>query len=87
MGALDHPAAGWMIGVVSFLLCLLATGLDVPLIVAFATGHPMLRSQLIAWGHVEARQNFGDSFTSEQALSFGIKRLADTHRIWTCPQK
>jgi hypothetical protein len=40
---------------------------------------PMLRSQLIAWGHVEARQIYGESFSGEQAFALGIKRLADTH--------
>jgi len=41
--------------------------------------HPLLRSQLIAWGHVEAQQTLGDAYTAEHAFSFGIKRLADTH--------
>jgi len=40
---------------------------------------PLLRSQLIAWGQVEAQQTLGDSFTGEDAFSFGVKRLADTH--------
>ena len=41
--------------------------------------NPMLRSQLIAWGSVEAQQTLGESYTSEAAFGFGIKRLADTH--------
>ena len=39
---------------------------------------PSLRSQLIAWGHVEAQQTLGESWTPEDAFSLGIKRLADT---------
>lgn len=46
--------------------------------------HPLLRSQLIAWGHVEAAQTLGDSFTSEDALRFGIKRSADTRLNGFC---
>ncbi len=41
--------------------------------------HSELRSQLIAWGHIEAREALGDSFTEEDALRFGVKRLADTN--------
>ena len=41
--------------------------------------HPLLRSQLIAWGLVEARQTFGESYTADAAFACGVKRLADTH--------
>lgn len=40
---------------------------------------PSLRSQLIAWGHVEAQQTLGEDWNQEAAFSFGVKRLADTH--------
>jgi len=40
--------------------------------------HSELRSQFTMWGHVEAREVFGESFTPEQAWELGIKRMADT---------
>lgn len=40
---------------------------------------PELKSQITAWGSVEARQTLGESYTGEDAFRFGIKRLADTH--------
>jgi hypothetical protein len=50
-----------------------------PQLRSLCSEHPMLRSQLIAWGNVEAQQTLGDSATSEDRLRLGIKRLADTH--------
>ena len=41
--------------------------------------NPLLRSQLIAWGSVEAQQTLGEAYSSEAAFLFGVKRLADTH--------
>jgi hypothetical protein len=40
--------------------------------------HYELRSQFIMWGHIEAQQVCGESYTREQAFEFGVKRMADT---------
>jgi hypothetical protein len=40
--------------------------------------HHELHSQFIAYGHIEARNIYGDSFTEEQSFEQGIKRVADT---------
>ena len=50
-----------------------------PQLRSLCSQHPMLHSQIVAWGHLEAQQTFGVSITAEQAFSCGIKRLADTH--------
>lgn len=50
-----------------------------PQLRSLCSEHPMLRSQLIAWGQLEARQVLGESYTGDQSFKFGVKRLADTH--------
>lgn len=40
--------------------------------------HHELRSQILTYGLIEAREIYGESCTQEQAIERGIKRLADT---------
>jgi hypothetical protein len=46
--------------------------------------HHELRSQFMMYGYVEAQQIYGESFTQEQAVELGIKRMADTELNGFC---
>jgi hypothetical protein len=50
-----------------------------PQLRSLCSEHPLLRSQFTAWGRLEAQEVIGDSYTGDDAYSFGLKRMADTH--------